>query len=105
VHEDNRHFLDKHAELAATESVAVHAYVVMTNDVQLLITPETEAGISKMTKGVGQRYVHYINRSSGQSPVCSADEHGVARRKGQGRGNRTKCSWTCLSEQIRECGQ
>ena len=29
--EDNRYFLAKLVELAATESVAVHAYVLMTN--------------------------------------------------------------------------
>jgi putative transposase len=105
AHEDNPYLLDNHVGFAATDSVAVHAYVLMTNHVHLLMTPETEAGVSKMMKGVGQCYVQCINRSSGKSPLCSADEHGVARREGRGRGNRTKCSWSCLSERIRECGQ
>jgi len=105
AHEDNPCFLDKHVELAATESVAVNAYVLMTNHVHLPMTPETVGGISKMMKDVGQRYVQYINRSSGKSPVCSADEHSVARREGRGPGDRTKCSWTGLPEQIRQCGQ
>jgi putative transposase len=63
AHEDNRYFLDKLAELAATESVAVHAYMLMTNHVHLLMTPETEDGLAKLMKGVGQRYVQYINRT------------------------------------------
>jgi putative transposase len=43
------------AELAAAESVGVHAYVLMTNHVHLLMTPETERGLSRLMKGLGQR--------------------------------------------------
>ena len=72
--EDNRYFLAKLAELAATESVAVHAYVLMTNHVHLLMTPETEDGISKLMKGVGQRYVYSTSTAlTDERARCSRD--------------------------------
>lgn len=39
----------------------IHAYVLMTNHVHLLVTPQTENGISKLMQSVGRRYVQYIN--------------------------------------------
>lgn len=42
--------------------VALHAYVLMTNHVHLLMTPETESGISRVMQLVGNRYVQYINK-------------------------------------------
>ena len=41
--------------------VAVHAYVLMTNHVHLLLTPEEPTGISCVMQSVGRRYVQYIN--------------------------------------------
>jgi REP element-mobilizing transposase RayT len=35
----------------------VHAYVLMTNDVHLLMTAESDDGISKSMKDLGQRFV------------------------------------------------
>jgi len=65
--EDKRFFLEKRAESSATDSVAVHACVLMTNHVHLLMTPESEDGISKLMKGVGQRYVRRITRTYGRT--------------------------------------
>ena len=42
---------------------AVHAYVLMTNHVHLLLTPEREDSAALLMKHLGQRYVQYINRS------------------------------------------
>ncbi len=56
-------FLDALAGLAASEAVRVHAYVMMTNHVHLLMTSESEHGASLLLKGLGQRYVQYINRT------------------------------------------
>ena len=42
---------------------AIHAYVLMTNHVHLLVTPATENGIAKLMQAVGRRYLQYINRS------------------------------------------
>jgi putative transposase len=60
---DYRALLDVLAERAAAESVRVHAYVLMTNHVHLLMTPATEQGPSLLMKGLGQRYVQHINRT------------------------------------------
>jgi len=49
------------AERAAAESVRVNAYVLMTNHLHLLMTPATERGPSLLMKGLGQRYLQYIN--------------------------------------------
>lgn len=43
-------------------SCLVHAYVLMTNHVHLLITPEGTKSPGKLMKALGQRYVQYINR-------------------------------------------
>ncbi|TGD76213.1 transposase [Mangrovimicrobium sediminis] len=41
---------------------ALHAYVLMTNHVHLLMTPSSETGISQALQYTGQRYVPYINK-------------------------------------------
>jgi REP element-mobilizing transposase RayT len=55
--------LESLAEIAASASVRVHAYVRMTNHVHLLLTPATELGAAMLMKGLGQRYVQYVNRT------------------------------------------
>lgn len=40
----------------------VHAYVLMTNHVHLLLTARRAAAIGEMMKALGQRYVQYFNR-------------------------------------------
>jgi len=42
---------------------AVHAYVLMTNHVHLLVTPTTPDGISRLMQDIGREFVRYINRS------------------------------------------
>ncbi len=42
---------------------AVHAFVLMTNHVHLLLTPETDDGLSRLMQLIGQRYVRAINRA------------------------------------------
>ncbi|HEY9200987.1 MAG TPA: transposase [Gammaproteobacteria bacterium] len=39
----------------------VHAYVLMTNHVHLLLTPMKEYGVSVFMQSLGKRYVQYIN--------------------------------------------
>ena len=41
--------------------VLIHAYVFMTNHVHLLMTPNTENGLSKVMQSIGRRYVQYFN--------------------------------------------
>lgn len=45
--EDYRFFLDKLLEASRKHQCDVHAYVLMTNHVHLLMTPHKEDGISK----------------------------------------------------------
>jgi putative transposase len=46
---------------ADTHSLTVHAYVLMTNHVHLLVTPATETSLSKTLQSIGRRYVQYFN--------------------------------------------
>ncbi len=54
------HWLQKSA---ADWHCAIHAYVLMTNHVHLLVTSKKPDGIAKMMQSIGRRYVQYINRS------------------------------------------
>jgi putative transposase len=42
-------------------SCQLHAYVLMTNHVHLLVTPRAKYSISRLMQYVGRRYVPYIN--------------------------------------------
>ena len=59
---DYRVYLSMLRTCAANADCAVHAYVLMTNHVHLLITPSNSDSPGKLMKGLGQRYVQYINR-------------------------------------------
>ena len=62
VTDDDYRFYKECLEKACeTHDCAVHAYVLMTNHVHLLITPQAEEGISKVMQSVGRRYVQYFN--------------------------------------------
>lgn len=41
----------------------IHAYVLMTNHVHLLVTPFKDYGVSLMMQSLGRRYVKYINHT------------------------------------------
>jgi putative transposase len=41
----------------------VHAHVLMTNHVHLLLTPSTPESTGELMKRLGQRYVQYVNRT------------------------------------------
>lgn len=61
--EDYRCYLNHLAEQSAKHNCAVHAYCLMTNHVHLLLTPSTDASLGALMKGLGQRYVQYVNRT------------------------------------------
>ena len=60
--EDYSLYLHHLAELASKFGCAVHAYVLMTNHVHLLLTPQRADGASRLMKHLGQRYVQHVNR-------------------------------------------
>lgn len=54
---------------------AVHAYVLMTNHVHLLVTPEAGDSISRMIQYVGRHYVTYINHTYQRSGTLWEGRH------------------------------
>jgi len=46
---------------------AVHAYVLMSNHVHLLLTPQAPKAASTLMQSVGRRYVQHVNRLYGRS--------------------------------------
>jgi putative transposase len=54
-------YLQMLAEAASRYGCKVHAYVLMTNHVHLLVAPESEKGISRVMQSLGRRYVQYFN--------------------------------------------
>jgi putative transposase len=60
---DYRRYLDDLAASAEKYTCRIHAYVLMTNHVHLLVTPEHAPGIGEMMQALGRRYVHYINKT------------------------------------------
>ena len=49
-------------EQALRYGVALHAWILMTNHVHLLVTPRSVDGVSRMMQGLGRLYVQYFNR-------------------------------------------
>jgi putative transposase len=60
-------YLDWLGEAAARYGCALHAYVLMTNHIHILATPEQQNSISLMMQYTGRFYVPYINHSYGSS--------------------------------------
>jgi putative transposase len=65
--EDRRQYLAALQDAARAGAVTLHAYVLLDNEVQLLLTPPTEAALSRMMQALGRRYVAAYNRRHGRS--------------------------------------
>lgn len=65
--EDYAFFLECLLDGCTRYSCSIHAYVLMTNHVHLLVTPKDADGISKLMQSVGRRYVQYVNFTYGRS--------------------------------------
>lgn len=61
--DDYRRYLDWLEEYAGKCGCRVHAYVLMTNHVHLLLSADSAGGVGALMKALGQRYVQYINRT------------------------------------------
>ena len=61
--EDYLYYLNWLKEAIHKHCCALHAYVLMTNHVHLLLSPEQEYGISKAIQMLGRYYVQYFNYS------------------------------------------
>ncbi len=61
--EDYSFYLDWLREYAVQAGCHVHAYVLMTNHVHLLVSAGRAEAPGEMMKALGQRYVQYFNRT------------------------------------------
>ncbi|MBL8512344.1 MAG: transposase [Betaproteobacteria bacterium] len=61
--EDYQSYLHWLGEALANHDCQLHAYVLMTNHVHLLLTPKKAALIPQLIMSIGRRYVQYINRT------------------------------------------
>ena len=71
--DDYRRYLAGLRESAIRYDCAVHAYVLMTNHVHLLVTPSSAGAVSRMMQWLGRQYVGYINgryRRTGTQRNC-----------------------------------
>ncbi|MGQ0586274.1 MAG: transposase [Gammaproteobacteria bacterium] len=59
---DYHRYLVDLERLSRMHGVAVHAYVLMTNHVHLLVTAQRADGVSQLMKQLGQGYTQYVNR-------------------------------------------
>ena len=59
--DDYRFYLECLQSAIKINKLSVHAYVLMTNHVHILASPEVETSISKTLQSVGRRYVQYFN--------------------------------------------
>jgi putative transposase len=58
---DYQFYLEKLKQACNKHQCDLHAYVLMTNHVHLLITPHTQEGLSKALQMIGRYYVQYFN--------------------------------------------
>jgi putative transposase len=54
-------------ESARVHDVAVHAYALTLRQIELLLTPKTDGGLSLLMQSLGRRYVMAFNRRHGTS--------------------------------------
>jgi putative transposase len=59
--DDYARYRDWLIEAAGAYGCAVHAYVLMTNHVHLLVTPSTAESLPRTMQSLGRRYVRHIN--------------------------------------------
>jgi len=59
--EDYHFYLKKLSDACEKYQCDLHAYVLMTNHVHLLMTPHLKGGISKVMQMLGRYYVQYFN--------------------------------------------
>jgi len=60
--EDYQFYLEWLQEYAAKTGCQVHAFVLMTNHVHLLLSADAAEAPGALMKALGQRYVQYVNR-------------------------------------------
>ena len=59
---DRHTYLELLCKAAIRRECSIHAYVLMTNQVHLLLTPGIAEGVSRLMQDLGREYVRYINK-------------------------------------------
>jgi putative transposase len=59
--QDYRCYLSQLGDAALAQGCRIHAYVLMTNHVHLLMTPEASGAVARTMQYLGRRYVGYFN--------------------------------------------
>jgi len=72
---DYREYLKILKKVADHYECQIHAYVLMTNHVHLLVTPAKKNGISLMFQSIGRLYVTYINKTYNRSGTLWEGRH------------------------------
>ena len=61
--EDYHTYLHWLREALAEQDCSLHAYVLMTNHVHLLLTPKKAEAVPRLVISLGRRYVQYVNQT------------------------------------------
>jgi len=64
---DYQYMLSLLEEHARAQGVEVHAYVLMTNHLHLVVTPQRDQALPKMMQAVGRSYVRRFNQTHGRT--------------------------------------
>ena len=64
---DYQRMLDLFEQHSREQGVDIHAYVLMTNHLHLLLTPQQDQGLPKMMQAVGRSYVQIFNKVHGRT--------------------------------------
>ena len=64
---DMKAYLARLKEFSKKYFVDIHAWVLMTNHIHLLCTPQEEKSISRMMQSIGRMYVRYFNYTYNRS--------------------------------------
>ena len=75
LEQDYRFYLDWLLDATQRYKVNVHAYVLMTNHVHILATPEHKESLSLTMQSVGRRYVQYVNKACGRTGALWEGRH------------------------------
>jgi putative transposase len=65
--DDRRDYLTALRDALRTHGVAAHAFALLDNQVQLLLTPSTDGTLSRAMQALGRRYGAAFNRRHGRS--------------------------------------
>lgn len=71
--EDYQYYLEWLRDYSRDSGCSIHAYVLMTNHVHLLLTPDGADSAGSLMKRLGQRYVQYVT-----SPINAVEHFGKA---------------------------